>query len=104
MRGTKLLPMVGKCGHLRHYQTWFKWYSIFRSICKYIPSDQNSPVTRKPEFIYPLFRRAYCFREKTEESEDDSDLEWESDSDSDDCSKPESDYDGNAFDAFDDGL
>ena len=57
----------------------------------------------KPEFIDPLSRGA-CFREKIEESEDDSDSEWEPDGDSDDCSEPESDDDGNAFDAFNDGL
>ena len=45
-----------------------------------------------------------CFREKIEESEDDSDSEWGPDGDFDDCSEPESDDDGNAFDAFDDGL
>ena len=43
-----------------------------------------------------------CFCGKIQESEDDSDSEWEPDGDSDDCSKPESDDDGNAFDAFDD--
>ena len=32
-----------------------------------------------------------CFREKIQESEDDSDSEWGPDSDSDDCSEPESD-------------
>ena len=45
-----------------------------------------------------------CFREKIEESEDDSDSEWEPDGYSDDCSELESNDDGNAFDAFDDGL
>ena len=45
-----------------------------------------------------------CFREKIEESEDDSKSEWEPDGDPDDCSEPELDDDGNAFDAFDDGL
>ena len=45
-----------------------------------------------------------CFREKIQESEDDSDSEWEPEGDSDDCSEPESDDDGNAFGAFDDGL
>ena len=45
-----------------------------------------------------------CFREKIQDSEDDSDSEWEPDSDFDDCSEPESDDDGKAFDAFDDGL
>ena len=45
-----------------------------------------------------------CFREKIEESEDDSDSEWEPDGDSDDCSELESNDDGNAFDAFDAGL
>ena len=43
-----------------------------------------------------------CFREKIEESEDDS--EWENEGDSDNCSEPESDDDGNAFDAFNGGL
>ena len=46
----------------------------------------------------------HCFREKIQESEDDSDSEWEPDGDYDDCSEPESDDDGNAFDTFDDGL
>ena len=45
-----------------------------------------------------------CFREKIQESEDESDSEWEPDSDSDDCSEPESDDDGNAFVPFYDGL
>ena len=45
-----------------------------------------------------------CFREKIQESEDDSESEWERDDDSDDCSEPESDDDGNTFDAFDDDL
>ena len=45
-----------------------------------------------------------CFRKKIQESEDNPDSEWEPDGDSDDCSEPESDDDGNAFDAFDDGL
>ena len=45
-----------------------------------------------------------CFRKKVEESADDSDSEWKPDGDSDDCSERESDDDGNAFDAFDDGL
>ena len=35
---------------------------------------------------------------------EDSNSEWEPDGDSDDCSEPEADDDGNAFDAFDDGL
>ena len=39
-----------------------------------------------------------------EESEDDSNSEWEPDGDSDDCSEPESDDDGNVFDAFNDHL
>ena len=45
-----------------------------------------------------------CFYKKIQESEDDSDSEWEPDGDSADCSEPESDDDGKAFDAFDDGL
>ena len=48
-----------KSGHLRHYQTWFKRFSIFGSICRYMPSDRISPVTWKPEFIDPLSRRAW---------------------------------------------
>ena len=52
-----------------------------------------------------LFREELnCFREKIQESKDDSDSEWEPDSDSDDCSEPESDDDGNAFDTLDDCL
>ena len=45
-----------------------------------------------------------CFCEKIQEGEDYSDSEWEPDGDSDDCSEPESDDDGNTFDAFNDGL
>ena len=45
-----------------------------------------------------------CFREKIQESEDDFDSEWEPDGDSDDCSEPESDDNGNTFDAFYDDL
>ena len=52
-----------------------------------------------------LFREELnCFREKIQESKDDSDSEWEPDSDSDDCSEPESDDDGNAFDTLDDCM
>ena len=67
-------------------------------------SDRISPIMWKPEFIEPLSRRAWLFSQKIEENEDDSDSEWEPDGDSDDCSERESDDDGNAFDAFDDGL
>ena len=45
-----------------------------------------------------------CFREKIQESGDDSHSEWEPDGDSGDCSEPESDDDGSTFDAFDDSL
>ena len=45
-----------------------------------------------------------CFREKIEETEDDFDSEWGPDGDFDDWSEPESDDDGNMFDAFNDDL
>ena len=63
------------------------------------------PRNRENPSLSTLFPEELdCFREKIEESEDDSDSEWEPDGDSDDCSEPESDDDGNAFDAFNDGL
>ena len=52
----------------------------------------------------PFPEKLDCFREKIQESEDDSDSEWEPDGDSDDCSELEPHDDGNVVDAFDDGL
>ena len=73
----------------------------FADICSLIESLQ----LRENLSLSTLFPEELdCFREKIQESEDDSDSEWEPDGDSDDCSEPESDDDGNAFDAFDDGL
>ena len=73
----------------------------FADICPLIESLQ----LRENLSLSTLFPEELdCFREKIQESEDDSDSEWEPDGDSDDCSEPESDDDGNAFDAFDDGL
>ena len=73
----------------------------FADICPLIESLQ----LRENLSLSTLFPEELdCFREKIQESEDESDSEWEPDSDSDDCSEPESDDDGNAFDAFDDDL
>ena len=73
----------------------------FADICPLVKSLQ----LRENLSLSTLFPEELgCFREKIQESEDDSDLEWTPVGDSDDCSKPESDDDGNAFDAFDYGL
>ena len=73
----------------------------FADICPLIKSLQ----LRQNLSLSTLFpEKLDCFREKIQESEDDIDSEWEPDGDSDDCSEPQSDDDGNAFDAFDDGL
>ena len=69
-----------------------------------MPSDRVSPVTWNLSLSTLFPEELYCFRGKIKESEDDSDSEWEPGGGSDDCSEPESDDDGNAFDAFDDGL
>ena len=71
----------------------------------YIWSLIESLQLRENLSLFTLFpEKLDCFREKIKEKEDDSDSEWEPDGDSDDCSEPELDDDGNAFDAFDDGL
>ena len=71
----------------------------------YIWSLIESLQLRENLSLFTLFpEKLDCFREKIKEKEDDSDSEWEPDGDSDDCSEPESDDDGNAFDALDDGL
>ena len=73
----------------------------FADICPLIKSLQ----LRENLSLSTLFLEELdCFPEKIQESEDDSDSEWGPDGASDDCSERESDDDGNAFDAFDDGL
>ena len=73
----------------------------FADICPLIESLQ----LRENLSLSTLFPEELdCFRKKTQESEDDCEPEWETDGDSDYCSEPESDDDGKAFDAFDDGL
>ena len=73
----------------------------FADICPLIESLQ----LRENLSLSTLFPEELdCFRKKTQESEDDCESEWETDGDSDYCSEPESDDDGKAFDAFDDGL
>ena len=73
----------------------------FADICPLIESLQ----LRENLCLSTLFPEELdCFRKKTQESEDDCESEWETDGDSDYCSEPESDDDGKAFDAFDDGL
>ena len=73
----------------------------FADICPLIESLQ----LRENLSLSTLFLEELdCFRKKTQESEDDCESEWETDGDSDYCSEPESDDDGKAFDAFDDGL
>ena len=89
-----------KSGHLQRYQTRFKWSSIFGSICRYMPSGLISPVTWKPEFTDPFFRRAWLFLRENPGKWGWLRPEWEPDGDSDNCSEPETDDDGNAFDAF----
>ena len=73
----------------------------FADICPLIESLQ---LRENLSLSTPFPEKLDSFREKIQESEDDSDSEWEPDGDSDDCSEPESDDDGNVFDAFDDGL
>ena len=73
----------------------------FADICPLIESLQ---LRENLSLSTPFPEKLDFFREKIQESEDDSDSEWEPDGDSDDCSEPESDDDGNVFDAFDDGL
>ena len=73
----------------------------FADICPLIESVQ---LRENLSFLTLFPEELDCFHEKIQESEDDSDSEWEHDGDSDDCSEPESDDDGNAFDEFDDGL
>ena len=73
----------------------------FADIC---PLIESLPLHENQSLSTLFSEELGCFREKIQESEDDSDSEWEPDGDSDDCSEPESDDDGNAFDAFDDGL
>ena len=73
----------------------------FADICPLIKSLQ----LRENLSLSTLFLEELdCFPEKIQESEDDSDSEWGPDGASDDCSERKSDDDGNAFDAFDDGL
>ena len=73
----------------------------FADICPLIESLQ----LRENLSLSTLFPEELdCFRKKTQESENDCESEWETDGDSDYCSEPESDDDGKAFDAFDDGL
>ena len=73
----------------------------FADICPLIKSLQ----LHENLSLLTLFPEKFdCFHEKIQESEDDSNSEWEPDGDSNDCLEPESDDDGNAFDAFDDGL
>ena len=68
----------------------------FADICPLIESLQ----LRENLSLSTLFpKELNCFREKIQEGEDDCDSEWEPDGDSDDCSEPELDDDGNAFDA-----
>ena len=73
----------------------------FADICPLIESLQ---LRENLSLSTPFPEKLDCFREKIQESEDDSDSEWEPDGDSDDCSELESDDDGNTFDTFDDGL
>ena len=73
----------------------------FEDICPLIESLQ----LRENLSLSTIFPEELdCFRKKIQESEDDSDLEQAPDGDSDDCSEPQSDDDGKAFDAFHDGL
>ena len=103
MRGKNLLSMAGikKAGifyTIKFGSSGLPSLDPFADICPLIGSFQLceslSLSTLFPEELD-------CFREKIEESEDDSDSEWENEGDSDNCSEPESDDDGNAFDAFD---
>ena len=73
----------------------------FADIC---PLTKSLLLRENPSLSTLFSEELDCFREKIEESEDDSDSEWGPDGDFDDCSELESDDDGNAFDAFDDGL
>ena len=73
----------------------------FADICSLI---ESLPLRENLSLSTPFPEKLDSFREKIQESEDDSDSEWEPDGDSDDCSELESDDDGNVFDAFDDGL
>ena len=73
----------------------------FADICSLI---ESLPLRENLSLSTPFPEKLDSFREKIQESEDDSDSEWAPDGDSDDCSELESDDDGNVFDAFDDGL
>ena len=76
-------------------------FDPFADICHLIESLQ----LRENLSLSTLFPEELdCFRKKIQESEDDPDSEWEPDGDSDDCSEPESDDDGKAFDAFKNDL
>ena len=67
----------------------------FADICPLIESLQ----LRENLTLSTLFpKELNYFPEKIQEGEDDSDSEWKPDGDSDDCSEPEIDDDGNAFD------
>ena len=69
----------------------------FADICPLIESLQ----LRENLSLSTLFpKELNYFPEKIQEGEDDSDSEWKPDGDSDDCSEPEIDDDGNAFDTW----
>ena len=95
MRGKKLLPIVGKKTSIfdafKHGSSSLQSLDPFADICPLIESLQL-PENLSLSTLFP------------EESEDDFNSEWEPDGDSDDCSEPESDDDGNVFDAFNDHL
>ena len=103
MRGKKLLLMAGikKAGIFdatKFGSSGLSSLDPFGDICPLIESFQLCESLG----LLTLFPEEFdCFREKIEESEDDSDSEWENEGGSDNCSEPESYDDGNAFDAFD---